>query len=355
MRTTIAIEQNAVLKRKPDANRLGYGQYFTDHLFQMDYSAEHGWHDPRIVPYGPFSLDPAAMVFHYGQAIFEGMKAYRSADGNAVLFRPEMNARRLNRSGDRLNIPPLDENFFVEAIRTLVRVEQDWIPAKRGASLYIRPFVIATEAALGVRVSDRYLFAVILSPVDAYYEEGWKPIALHVEQRYIRAARGGLGSAKTPANYASGLKAQAQAKESGADQVLWLDALEHTYIEEAGSMNVFFHVDGEVWTPALTGSLLDGVTRDSVLRLLRDWDVPVVERSLSIVEIVQAAESGRLKEAFGTGTAAVIAPIGRLSWDGRRYDIHGGQPGPLAQRLYDTITGIQTGSIADPYGWVCRV
>lgn len=355
MMMEIQIERATSFKPKPDASQLGFGQIFTDHMFLLDYTEGRGWHDARIVPYAPFSLDPAAMVFHYGQAVFEGLKAYRSEDGSVLLFRPEKNARRFNVSNERLNIPQLDEALFVEAVQALVREEADWIPNTQGASLYLRPFVIATEPALGVRASNRYLFAVIASPVGAYYAGGMKPVSIQVESSYVRAVRGGLGFAKTPANYASSLRAQTLAKSTGAEQVLWLDAVEHKYIEEAGSMNVFFAVDDAVWTPSLSGSILDGVTRDSVLSLLKHWGIPVVEGSLSIDEVTQAAGDGRLKEAFGTGTAAVIAPIGSLHWEGQKHLLSGGHIGELSQKLYDTMTGIQTGKLEDPFGWVRKV
>jgi branched-chain amino acid aminotransferase len=351
MKETIRMETGFESKSKPDPEQLGFGRFFSDHMFLMDYDAEKGWYDPRIVPYAPISLDPAAMVFHYGQAVFEGLKAFNTADGRILLFRPERNARRFNQSNDRLDMPQLDEEFFIDAIRALVKVDKDWIPQKRGSSLYIRPFIMATEPALGVRASSRYLFAIILSPVDSYYAEGLKPVHIHVEKNYVRAVRGGIGFAKTPANYASSLKAQALAKKEGSEQVLWLDGIEQTYIEEVGSMNVFFKVAGEVWTPALNGSILEGVTRNSVIRLLEEWQVPVHEKRISIGELVAAYENGTLEEAFGTGTAAVISPIGSLRWNGRKLPIGGEEIGGLSRKLYDTLTGIQYGEIEDTFEW----
>ncbi|MFD0694523.1 branched-chain amino acid aminotransferase [Paenibacillus sp. GCM10027628] len=350
---TIRIERNEQGKAMPTAEQgLGFGRYFTDHMLLLDYEEEKGWHDPRIVPYAPISLDPAAMVFHYGQAVFEGLKAFYSENGEIRLFRPDQNAKRLNRSSERLQMPPIDETFIVEAIRTLVQVDANWVPRKKGASLYIRPFVIATEAVLGVRSSSRYLFVVILSPVEAYYEEGLQPINILVENHYARAVQGGTGGAKTSGNYAGSLKAQAIAKEKGYAQVLWLDAIQKTYLEEVGSMNVFFRIGGEVITPDLSGSILAGVTRDSIIRLLGDWGVPVTERKISITEIVQAYEDGTLQEAFGTGTAAVITPIGSLLWEDKQMLVQGGHSGELTQKLYDTITGIQSGRLADSHGWM---
>ncbi len=350
----IAMECSKALRPKPGTGEsLGFGKWFTDHMFLMDYTENRGWHDPRIVPYGPIALDPAAMVLHYGQAAFEGLKAFRDAGGAIRLFRPEQNARRMNRSNDRMGIPQLDEGFFVEALRRMVALDADWVPAAAGASLYARPFVIATEPALGVRASSRYLFAVILSPVDHYYgDQTLKPIDIYVEDAYVRAVRGGTGAAKTPGNYASGLKAQAMAKQKGYDQVLWLDGVERTYVEEVGSMNVFFKLGATVVTPELSGSILAGIMRDSVIRLLKAWDVPVEERRLSITELIEAAADGQLEEAFGTGTAAVISPIGGLCWNGGSADVGGRAVGPLSRKLYDAITGIQTGRLADEFGWM---
>lgn len=348
----IRIERTKTGKPKPDQEQLGYGKYFTDHMFLMDYTEEGGWHAPRIVPYEPLAMDPATMVFHYGQAIFEGMKAFRTTDGRALLFRPDRNARRLNLSAVRLNIPPVEEKLFVEAVRTLIRVDADWIPDKRGASLYIRPFIIATEVGLGVRPSSRYLFMIILSPVDSYYPGGMKPVRIQVENEYVRAVRGGTGFAKASGNYAGSLKAQALAKEQGCDQVLWLDALEHKYIEEVGSMNVFFKINGEVVTPALGGSILDGVTRASAIELLRGWGLTVVERKLGIDELWEASSKGQLEEAFGTGTAVVISPIGSLHYGDEQIEIGRGEIGEWTARLYDTLTGIQTGRIEDKRGWM---
>lgn len=351
----LSIQRAQQLKAKPDEKKLGFGQYYTDHMLIIDYTKGQGWHDARIVPYAPISLDPAAMVLHYGQAIFEGMKAFRTEKGEILLFRPDKNMERMNVSNDRLSIPPVDGDFLIHAIKELVHLEQDWVPSEPGTSLYIRPFIIATEACLGVRASYQYMLMVILSPVGAYYSEGIKPVKINVESEYVRAVRGGTGHAKTAGNYASSIKAQEEAKEGGYAQVLWLDGVEKKYIEEVGSMNVFFKISGEVVTPELNGSILQGVTRDSVLQLLKSWNVPVTERRVSIQELYDASANGTLEEAFGTGTAAVISPIGELSWEGRVIQINGGVIGPIAQRLYDSITGIQNGTLADPFGWTVQV
>lgn len=357
MHGKIRIEHNPNGKTKPGLEEaLGFGRYFTDHMFMMDYEEGNGWYDPRIVPYGPIAHDPAAMVFHYGQAVFEGLKAFRTEKDEIVLFRPDQNAKRLNRSCDRLQMPQMDENFVVDAIQRLVRLDAEWVPRKKGSSLYIRPFVIATEAGLGVRASSRYSFVIIMSPVSAYYEEGLQPINILVESYYARSVQGGTGGAKAAGNYAASLKAQALAKENNCAQVLWLDAIEKKYLEEVGSMNVFLKINGEVVTPSLSGSILEGITRNSIIHLLREWDIPVAERKISIDEIVEAYENGTLEEAFGTGTAAVVSPIGSLLWNGTPMSINQGNIGELVQRLYDTITGIQYGNIEDSHGWTisCR-
>ncbi|MED0671327.1 branched-chain amino acid aminotransferase [Aneurinibacillus aneurinilyticus] len=355
MGSRISIERNQNPKQKPDQRHLGFGKYFTDHMFLMDYTKEEGWHEPRIVPYAPLMLDPSAMVFHYGQAVFEGLKAYKTKNDDILLFRPDKNMERLNISNERLNIPPIDEAFLIEAIKELVSVDRDWIPVAEGTSLYIRPFIIATEPGLGVRAATQYTFIIILSPVGAYYPEGIKPIKIHVENKYVRAVRGGTGFAKTSSNYASGLKAQINAAEQGCSQVLWLDGVERKYIEEVGSMNVFFKIAGEVVTPALNGSILDGVTRDSIIRLLEAWGVPVAEGRISIDELYSAYTHGTLEEAFGTGTAAVISPIGELQWTDKRIVVNKGEIGNISKRLYDTITRIQSRQIEDTFGWTVEV
>ncbi|MGB4186866.1 MAG: branched-chain amino acid aminotransferase, partial [Limnochordia bacterium] len=312
-------------------------------------------HNPRIVPYSPLELDPACTVFHYGQAVFEGMKAYRGPGGEVLLFRPEMNIARLNRSNERMSIPQIDEKLALEAIKELVALERDWIPSTPGTALYIRPFVIATDTHLGVHPSATYKFIVILSPVGSYYKEGLNPVSIYVEPHYVRAVRGGTGFAKAAGNYAGSLLAQSKAQSKGHDQVLWLDGVERKYVEEVGTMNVFFNIGGRLITPELNGSILPGVTRDSILQLLRSWQVPAEERRLSIDEVFQAHDEGKLIEAFGCGTAAVVTPIGRLEYEGQVIEIGGGKPGELTQKLYDTLTGIQTGKLPDPFGWVVKV
>ncbi|AEY66395.1 branched-chain amino acid aminotransferase [Clostridium sp. BNL1100] len=347
----ISITKTTSPKQKPDQNNLGFGSYFTDHMFIMDYTEGKGWHDPRIVPYAPLEMDPASMVLHYGQAIFEGLKAYKAKNGHILLFRPDKNMARVNSSNERLVIPRIDEDFGVQAIKELVNVDSDWIPDAPGTSLYIRPFIIATDPFLGVRPSDTYKFIVILSPVGAYYKEGMNPVKIYVENNYVRAVKGGLGFAKTVANYASSLKAQVEAKHSGYTQVLWLDGIEKKYIEEVGTMNVFFKIDGEVITPSLEGSILPGITRMSTIEMLRKSGVKVTERRISIQELYDAHAAGKLDEAFGTGTAAVISPIGEFNWDGNVIAVNGGEIGPVAQQVYDTITGIQSGELEDTFGW----
>ncbi|WP_113674032.1 branched-chain amino acid aminotransferase [Vallitalea guaymasensis] len=351
----IKYELTKDLKQKPDFNNLGFGTKFTDHMFIMDYTEGKGWHDPRIVPYQPISLDPSAMVFHYGQEMFEGMKAYKTEDDRVLLFRPEKNIHRTNVTNERLCIPQIDEDDMFQAINDLIKVEKDWIPTPKGTSLYIRPFIIATDPFLGVRASNSYMFMVILCPVGAYYKEGINPVKIWVETEYVRAVKGGIGFAKTGGNYAASIKAQMKAKERGYSQVLWLDGVERKYVEEVGTMNVFFKIDGEVITPSLEGSILAGVTRDSVIELLKSWNIPVSERKLSIEDIYAAAEEGKLEEAFGTGTAAVISPIGELNYDGRVISINDGKIGEVSQKIYDTITGIQTGHVEDTYGWAKEI
>jgi branched-chain amino acid aminotransferase len=321
----------------------------------MDYTEGIGWHDPRIEPYAPLSLDPSTMVLHYGQAIFEGLKAYKTKDGRILLFRPNKNMERVNVSNERLCIPPIDPEFAVEAIKAIVKVDQDWIPEAEGTSLYIRPFIISTDPYLGVRASLTYKFIIILSPVGAYYPEGINPVKIYVESNYVRAVKGGIGFAKTPGNYAASLKAQVEAHEKGFTQVLWLDGVEKKYIEEVGTMNVFFKINGEVITPSLEGSILAGITRDSTLALLKDWGVPATERRISIQELFEAHANGQLEEAFGTGTAAVISPMGELNWNGKQILINNGQIGELSAKIYNTITGIQSGTLEDKYGWTVEV
>ena len=342
-------------KPLPDPDTLVFGKTFTDHMFLMNYDAGQGWHDPRIVPYGPLSLEPSCMVFHYAQELFEGMKAYRTPEGKVQLFRPMENALRFNSSCERMCVPAIDPDFFVEAVKALVKVDQAWVPNKKGASLYIRPFVFATDPSLGVHASHSYLFVIILCPVGSYYAEGINPVKIYVEDADVRAVRGGTGYTKCGGNYAAYLRAGERAEEKGYSQVLWLDGVERKYIEEVGAMNVLFKIDGKVVTPALTGSVLPGITRKSCLELLRDWGVSVEERLISAQELFDAAESGKLEEAWGSGTAAVVSPIGELAMGDKVVTVNGGQIGRLTQRLYDTLTGIQWGTEPDPYGWTVPV
>jgi branched-chain amino acid aminotransferase len=352
---TITVELTSANKQKPSSDQLGFGKYFTDHMFILDFDRAEGWHNPRVVPYQPILLDPAAKVFHYGQTVFEGMKAYRTPDQRIVMFRPHKNIQRLNASNDRLSIPELDEELVMEALRQLILVDQNWIPSDPGTSLYVRPFIIPTQATLGVAPSEQYQFLIILSPVGSYYEEGINPVSIYVESEFVRAVTGGIGTAKTGGNYAAGLKAQQVASRNGYSQVLWLDGVHRKYIEEVGSMNVFFKLGDTVHTPALNGSILNGVTRDSVIQMLRHWDIPVVERTISIDELVEAHERGELVEAFGTGTAAVISPIGELCYQDKKLVLNGGQTGPLAAKLYEFITGIQSGLQNDPFDWIVEL
>lgn len=351
----IRVELTKTPKTKPvDETKLGFGRIFTDHMFVMNYDEGEGWHDPRIVPYGPIEMEPSAMCLHYGQSVFEGMKAYRTADDRILLFRPEKNMARLNVSNERLCIPKIDEEFAKNAIAKLVSIEKDWVPHAEGTSLYIRPFIFGIDPHVGVHPAAHLLFIVICSPVGAYYPEGLNPVKIYVEKNYVRAVRGGMGYTKTAGNYAASLKAQDEAEKQNYTQVLWLDGIERKYIEEVGTMNVFFKIDDEVVTPALQGSILSGITRMSCIEILRSWGMKVTERPIAIDELAAAARDGRLKEAFGSGTAAVISPIGELKWGDEVMTINNGEIGPVSQRLYDTLTGIQWGKIADPFGWTCE-
>jgi len=351
----IKIELTKNPKSKPDNNKLVFGKYFTDHMFVADYEEGKGWYKGAIMPYQPLMMNPASMVLHYGQAVFEGLKCYRAADGRLLLFRPENNFNRLNSSDDRLCIPEIDVNFAMDALLKLLEVDKDWVPDGSGTSLYIRPFTIATQACLGVHPSRSYKFIIILSPVGAYYPEGLNPIKIYIEDEYVRSVRGGLGFTKATANYAASLKGQEKANSMGYAQVLWLDAIERKYVEEVGTTNVFFKINGEIITPPLEGSILPGITRDSVIALLKSWGYTVSERKISVDEIFEAHAKGILDESFATGTAAVISPIGEFYWDGKTIDLAGGKIGPVSQKLYDELTGIQYGRLEDPFGWVKEV
>ena len=350
----ITIERTKTPKEKPHG-ALGFGKVFTDHMFIMDYNTEQGWHDARVVPYGDISLSPACMVFHYGQEMFEGMKAYRTKDGRILLFRPEKNIERMNNTNTRMCIPHVDPADALQAIEALVSVDADWIPVDPGTSLYIRPFIIATDPFLGVHPSKTYKFIIILSPSGSYYAGGLAPVKICVEDEYVRAVKGGTGFAKVGGNYAASLIGQENAEKKGYAQVLWLDGIEHKYIDEVGAMNVFFVIDGKVITPKLEGNILPGVTRDSVIIYLKAKGYTVEERRISIDEVYTAGQEGRLQEMFGTGTAAVISPVGLLDWHGKQLVINNGEIGELSQKLYDDITGIQFGNKKDEFEWTHEI
>ena len=352
----IRMELTKTPKEKPaDETKLGFGHIFTDHMFIMDYDTGKGWHDARIVPYQNLSLSPAAMCLHYGQEVFEGLKSYRTAEGKIQLFRPDENFKRLNTSNKRMVIPEIPEADALKALKTLLNIEKDWVPHTEGASLYIRPFVIATDPYVGVRPADHYMFIIILSPSGAYYSTGLNPVKIYVESRYVRAVRGGTGFVKTAANYAISLAGQDEAHKQDYEQVLWLDGVEQKYVEEVGSMNIFFVIDGEVITPELTGSVLPGITRKSAIEICRKKGYKVTERRISIQEIADAYDAGKLDEVFGTGTAAVISPVGHLKWNDKIMEINDNKIGEISQMLYDTMTGIQWGKLPDEYGWVVKL
>jgi branched-chain amino acid aminotransferase len=344
-------------KAKPrDESKLVFGKTFSDHMFAMDYRAGEGnWINPRVVPYQSLQMDPAAMVLHYGQGIFEGMKAYRSKDGRILLFRPEKNFERLNQSARRLCMPEIDVDFQFKALKALLELDVDWIPHSMGSSLYIRPTMIASEPALGVRPANEYLYFIITGPVAAYYAEGFNPVKIFVSDEFVRAVRGGVGEAKTMANYASSLFAAEMAKKKGFTQVLWLDAVERRYVEEVGTMNIFFRMNDELVTPPLSGSILPGVTRQSVIQLAQHWGIKINERPISIDEVIETVQSGSMQEIFGTGTAAVISPVGQICYKNEYHRIRDGGVGELSQKLYDEIIGIQYGDKPDPFGWVYEI
>ncbi len=351
----VSLHKAETLKEKPDQDNLGFGRYFTDHMFVMKWNRERGWHDAEIKPYNDFNLDPAAMVFHYGQAIFEGLKAYRGQDGSILMFRPQDNLERLNKSAVRMCMPRIPVDKILQAMKGLVYLDRDWIPESEGAALYLRPTMVATEAALGLRPSDEYLFFIIKSPVGAYYSEGFNPTRIYVEETYVRAVPGGVGEAKTAGNYAASVKALTEAQHKGYTQVLWLDAIEHKYIEEVGTSNIFFVINDELVTPPLGGTILAGITRDSVLQLARDWSITTDERRITIDEVIAAAKDGTLTEAFGAGTAAVISPVGEFCYKGKSIMVNNGKTGELSQRLFDGIQALQRGMMPDPHNWLVRV
>lgn len=334
-----------------DFDHLNFGEVFSDHMFRMDYA--HGnWLEPQIMPFGPIQVLPSLSTLHYGQTIFDGLKAFRSKDGSINVFRPDKHAERMTHSCDRMCIPRVDKDLFVEAINELVRLDEKWVPTKRGTSLYVRPFIFATESYIGVRVSESYSFYILTSPVAAYFKEGLNPVKLMTSGEYVRACPGGLGEAKTAANYAASLLPALEAKKKGYAQVIWLDAIEGKYIDEVGTMNICFVKDDVLITPPLEGTILPGVTRDSVLQLARHWGVKVEERRISIDEVMASVKDGSMTEIFGTGTAAVISPVGEIYHQGETVVINQGRIGSMSQRLYDAITAIQYGEAPDPFGWV---
>ena len=343
-------------KRKaPQLEELTFGKIFTPHMFIMKYEKDKGWHSPKIQPLSNIELHPAAIVLHYSQTVFEGLKAYYGIDGKIRLFRVWDHIARLNRSAERLCIPQVDPKLAFKAIKTLILIDKDWIPKKKGAALYIRPLIFATQPNLGLKVSSDYLFIIILSPVGAYYKEGFNPVKIYVTTEYIRACPGGTGEVKTGGNYAASLKAQELAQKKGYTQVLWLDAKEKKYVEEVGSMNIFFHFENELTTPILTGSILPGVTRDSVLKLAPKLGIPTKERRISIDEVIESIKNKTLKECFGTGTAAVISPVGEIYYKDKPYIINEGKTGELTRKLFEYITGIQYGEKEDSFNWTVIV
>jgi len=348
----ITITKTTTPKEKP-TGPLGFCRYYTDHMFMMNYSSEKGWYNPRIEPYAPISLSPATTVLHYGQSIFEGMKCYKAQDGSVRFFRPTDNFKRMNDSADRICMPHLDIDMAMEGLKALVKLEESWIPTEKGTSLYIRPTLIGTDPYLGVKASDTYLFYIILSPVASYYAKGLNPVNIYVEDFYSRTASiGGTGAAKFGGNYGASLKASYEAKKKGFDQVLWLDGAERKYIEEVGAMNICFLINGKIITPSLGGSILPGITRNSIITLARDLGYEVEERRITIDELVEAAKNGTLQEMFGTGTAAVVSPVGMFSFKGEEFKVGDGGIGAVSQKLYDTLVGIQNGILEDKHNWV---
>lgn len=351
----IAIELTKNPLAKPDLNSsLGFGKYFTDHIFISKYTSEKGWHNHQIKPYSNLSMDPAACVYHYGQALFEGLKAFKQQDGQVAIFRPEFNAKRMNFGAQRLHMPDVPNDLFVQACKELVKVEKDWIPTNKGSALYLRPTLVGSEPFLGVRPSDEYLFFILLSPVGSYYSDSNKNVKIWVETEQIRAAPGGLGAIKAAANYASSLHAAAVQKKNGFDQVLWLDALTKDNIEEVGTMNVFFVLKNEIVTPKLNGSILAGGVRECTLEVLKKWGTPAVERTITMTELVSAYEKGDLKEMFGTGTAAVITPVSELQFKNKTLKMEYSN-NSISHKLYEEFTSVQHGLKKDPYNWISPI
>lgn len=355
LEVTLKKADESQLKEKPDQDDLGFGVHFTDHMFLMKWTKEKGWHDAEISPYRDFQVDPAAMVFHYGQAIFEGLKAYRGKDDQILLFRPQDNLERMNSSAQRMCMPRFPVEKVLKALKALLYLERDWVPAAPGATLYIRPTMIAVEPLLGVKPAAAYYLYIILCPVGAYYPEGFNPTRIYISEKYVRAVKGGVGEAKTAGNYAASLLASEEAKKAGYTQVLWLDACEHKYIEEVGTSNIFFRIDDELITPPLDGSILSGITRDSVIKLAADWGIAVKERRISIDEVIAAGKDGSLQEIFASGTAAVISPVGELCYKEEKITINKGETGELSRKLFDELQGIQYGKKDSSHSWSVRV
>ena len=351
----IQITKTATPGVMPSEDKLGFGKVFTDHMFIMDYSADKGWHDARIVPFGRISLHPSSTVLHYGAEIFEGLKAYRRADGGVQLFRPMENIKRMNRSAERMSLPELDEQDALEILTTFVKLEEKWVPKSFGTSLYLRPFMFGNDEVLGVHAVHNATFMLIASPSGSYYKEGINPVSIMIENEDVRTVRGGTGYAKCGGNYAASTRAGERAAKKGYSQVLWLDGVERKYIEEVGAMNVMFKIDGKIVTPMLTGSILPGITRMSCIQVLKSLGYEVEERLLSVDELVEAMEKGSLEEAWGCGTAAVVSPIGKLAYGDKEYVIGGGKIGEVTQKLYDILTGIQWGKQEDTFKWVYKI
>lgn len=343
------------LKEKPNQDSLGFGKKFTDHMFMMDYETGKGWHDARIVPYGPFTMPPSTTVFHYAQAIFEGLKAYRNPNGDIQLFRADENFKRMNRSAERICIPKFDQDFVLESLKELIKLDSDWVPSQPGTSLYIRPAIIATDEYIGIKASDTYKFFIIMCPVGAYYPEGFNPVKIWVTKDYVRAVPGGVGEAKTAGNYAASLYASEHAAKQGYTQVLWLDGIEKKYIEEVGSMNIFFVINDEIITPKLSGSILPGITRDTVMSVARKNGYKVKEERITIDAVMEAAKDKSLKEVFGSGTAAVISPVGEICYADEKVVVADGTTGAISADLFQKVTDIQYGRSEDPFGWIINV
>lgn len=351
----IKIEKTTTPKPKYDISKVEFGTVFSDHMFIMDYEKKKGWYDPRIVPFAPFRISPAATVLHYAPEIFEGMKAYRTAEGRVQLFRPTENIKRMNVSAERMCLPLIDEDMMMAALNEIVKVDQDWVPSEPGTSLYIRPFMFGTDEQLGIHTPHNCIFSIITCPVGSYFHEGIDPVRIAIEKDDVRAVKGGTGYAKCGGNYAASLRAGERAAEQGYSQVLWLDGVERKYVEEAGGMNVMFKIDGKVVTPALLGSVLAGITRKSIIEILGSWNIPVEERLLSLDELLESIKTGRLEECWCCGTAAVISPIGELAVDNKKYTINDFKTGSITKKLYDELTGIQWGKRPDPFGWMVPI